>query len=287
MPPIGANDLYPGAVKEAFVTVTNPNPYPIEVTGINAGGSRLIGAEATACAAGTVRTDAVAPVEPGTALTRSDAASTLVAASGSGTYKLVVRMSNSATDTCKNQSFVIGDQTTPANAYSGTRTIAFSGPAASPNSTQPKYPTAGVTFTNGVGTAAVTLYRSETVALHATEPSRSGSTPVTVDPAAATALAFTTSTPSCSSGSVVLPTGGSTWTSKVSRTDAYGNTPASSGSQLAVTVTNADTSSLTILAGANETSGGFAVQRPNSNNGLVVTASASGYTPASCTVYKI
>lgn len=107
--PIAANDLYPGAVTSAFVTVTNPNDYPVEVTQINAGGSRAAGL----CAAGSVRTD-----QAGTgasALTRSDVASTVIAAGGTGTYQLVLRMSNTATDDCKSKSFTIGDQTTPAN----------------------------------------------------------------------------------------------------------------------------------------------------------------------------
>ncbi len=87
--------------------MSNPNPYPISVTKINAGVSQLAGTEANPCAAGTVRTDVVGT--GATALTRSDAATAVIAAGGSGTYKLVVRMSNNASDTCKSQSFVIGD----------------------------------------------------------------------------------------------------------------------------------------------------------------------------------
>ncbi|MDP9420814.1 MAG: fibronectin type III domain-containing protein, partial [Actinomycetota bacterium] len=176
--------------------------------------------------------------------------------------------------------------TTTDTSYSGSRTIAFSGPSASPNSTQPKYRTAGVTFTGGVGTAAVTLYRSETVSLLASESTRSGSISVTVQPAAV-ALSFTSSTPSCSTGSITLANG-ATWTSKVSRTtDPYGNAPASPAPQAEVTVTNAPTATaLTISAGANETTAGFNVSRPGDNNGLVVTASSPGYAPVSCTVYK-
>ncbi|MDP9419005.1 MAG: hypothetical protein M3P53_02460 [Actinomycetota bacterium] len=104
--PIGANDLYPGAVKEAFVTVSNPNAYPIDVTQIGAGSSLVVN---TGCTAGSVRTDVLGT--GAAALTRSDADTTVIAAAGSGTYKLVVRMSNDAADACKIQNFTIGGLT--------------------------------------------------------------------------------------------------------------------------------------------------------------------------------
>jgi hypothetical protein len=101
--PVAANDLYPGAVKDTFVTVSNPNAYPVEVTSIGAGSSLVVGD----CAADTVRTDAAAPSEPATALSRSDESSTVIAAGGSGTYQLVVRMSNDAADACKGKAFTV------------------------------------------------------------------------------------------------------------------------------------------------------------------------------------
>ena len=43
-----------------------------------------------------------------------------------------------------------------AKSYTGAKTIAWSGPASSPNATAPEYPAAAtaVTFTEGVGTAS-------------------------------------------------------------------------------------------------------------------------------------
>jgi hypothetical protein len=108
--PVEADDLYPGAVKDTFVTISNPNDYPVEVTAISAGSSRLVGS----CAADSVRTDAATATSPG-ALTRSDVASTVIAGNGSGTYKLTLRMANDAADACKSQSFVIGLGGAPAS----------------------------------------------------------------------------------------------------------------------------------------------------------------------------
>jgi hypothetical protein len=105
--PVAANDLYPGASKSAFVTITNPNPYPVIVTSINAAYSRVVN---TTCAATTVRTDAVPLNAAG--ITRSDAASAVIAAGDTGTYQLTVRMSNTADNACKNQSFVLGGDST-------------------------------------------------------------------------------------------------------------------------------------------------------------------------------
>jgi hypothetical protein len=73
----------------------------------------------------------------------------------------------------------------------GTHTLVFSGPAASPSGTNPTYP-ASVTFAAGIGTASVTLMKAETVALTVTEasPARTGtSANVTVDPGATTQFA--------------------------------------------------------------------------------------------------
>lgn len=105
---VAANDLYPGAVKSTFVTITNDNDYPIEVTKIRAGSSRASGA----CAVDSVRTDEKA--NAGNAIAQTNA-STLIAPDGTGTYELVLRMHNDASNDCKSASFVIGDRTTPAN----------------------------------------------------------------------------------------------------------------------------------------------------------------------------
>jgi hypothetical protein len=64
--------------------------------------------------------------------------------------------------------------------YTGSHAITFSGPSGTPT-----YPPS-VSFSGGVGTASVTLTANETVTLNATDGSRSGSTSVTVGPAAPT-----------------------------------------------------------------------------------------------------
>ena len=86
--------------------------------------------------------------------------------------------------------------TTVDTTYTGTKVVAFSGPAASPSGQSPSYP-ATVTFTAGVGHATMTLFDAESTTLVATDGSRSGSTPVVVQAGAAAQLAFTSSTPSC------------------------------------------------------------------------------------------
>jgi hypothetical protein len=77
-----------------------------------------------------------------------------------------------------------------ALGYTGAKTVAFSGPAASPNKTAPTYPSS-VTFTAGVGTASVTLYKAETTMLTAKEGTITG-----------TSASFTVSTGATSSISV-------------------------------------------------------------------------------------
>ena len=94
-------DLYPGAVSSVTVTVSNPNPYPVLVTSISAGSSNLVN---TTCTAGTVTTDARAV--DASCLDKTGGGKT-VAANGSGTYTLTTRMSGSAVDACKLQTFTL------------------------------------------------------------------------------------------------------------------------------------------------------------------------------------
>lgn len=101
--PIDDNDLYPGATKSAFVTISNPNDYPIIVTKIWAGSSQ---ATTGGCVAGAVRTDGKAA---GAGLTRSDDTGASIPGGESGEFELTVRMSNTAADNCKSQAFTIGD----------------------------------------------------------------------------------------------------------------------------------------------------------------------------------
>lgn len=86
---VAADLLYPGATKSTQVTVSNPNAYPVVVTGISAGSSDAV----NGCAAGSVITDAV-----------SNPAGT-IAPGGTGTYTLTLRMTNNPSDACKSQTF--------------------------------------------------------------------------------------------------------------------------------------------------------------------------------------
>ena len=79
-----------------------------------------------------------------------------------------------------------------ATAYTGSKTVAFSGPANSPGGTAPTYP-ASVTFASGVGSASITLYDAQSTTLTATQGTITGvSGSFTVAPNSATQLLFTT-----------------------------------------------------------------------------------------------
>ena len=91
-------NLYPGATQSVTVRVTNPNDYPVMVTGIEAGSSKAVGA----CAADTVRSDARSDLK---GIVQTDGKSATIAANDSGVYSLVTRMSNDASDACKSQTF--------------------------------------------------------------------------------------------------------------------------------------------------------------------------------------
>lgn len=88
---VAADLLYPGATKSTKVTVSNPNAYPVVVTGISAGSSNAV----NGCAAGSVITDAV-----------SNPAGT-IAPGGSGEYTLTLRMTDDPSDACKSQTFTL------------------------------------------------------------------------------------------------------------------------------------------------------------------------------------
>ncbi len=105
--------------------------------------------------------------------------------------------------------------------------LTFTGPHNSPNGTAPTYPGIGgcpsgssVTFTNGVGTARITLSDAETTSLRATAAFITGVwTGFTVNPAGASAFALATPSPGAGIG----------FSETVTATDAYGNTATSYG----------------------------------------------------------
>lgn len=85
--------LYPGIDSSLIVSITNPNPYPVQVTSIEASSSMLT---AGGCAAGTVYTDL-----------KDDTEAATIAPSGIQNYTLRVRMLGDAQDVCQGEAFVI------------------------------------------------------------------------------------------------------------------------------------------------------------------------------------
>ena len=104
-----------------------------------------------------------------------------------------------------------------ATSYSGSKTLAWSGPANAPNGTAPSYP-ATSTFTNGVSTTnGVTLFKAQSTSLTVTQGSLTATAGITVSPGAASKFSFSSST----------QTAGTAFNVSVSALDAYGNTATS------------------------------------------------------------
>ena len=101
------------------------------------------------------------------------------------------------------------------NAFSGTVSPTFSGPAHSPNNTAPLYP-ASLTFANGIATANVTLYDAQTTTLTVgATGATSGTTPASFIVNPGPLAGFTLSTPTA--------TAGTPFTETITAGDAYGN----------------------------------------------------------------
>ena len=112
-------------------------------------------------------------------------------------------------------------------SVTGATCLIFNGPDNSPTGVAPLYPAQGtcpsgsaVTFTNGVGTASITLYDAETTALTATSGFITGSSN-SFNVVGATAQTFVLATPS--------PIAGTSFSEVVTATDTYGNTATSYG----------------------------------------------------------
>lgn len=104
--------------------------------------------------------------------------------------------------------------------YTGPRTLTFAGPGNAPNGTLPSYNNgnSSVTFTNGVATIPLTLYKAEGATLSVANGPVTGNMAITVSPAAATQLGV--SVPSS-------PTAGTQQTVTLTALDAYQNKAAS------------------------------------------------------------
>ncbi len=106
----------------------------------------------------------------------------------------------------------------------GAQTIAFSGPANSPNGHAPTYP-ATVSFTNGVGTASVTLFDAQTTTLTATQGAVTGTSGSLTVSGATTLTGLAVANPG-------NQTAGTAFNVTITATDPYGNAdPAFSGSK--------------------------------------------------------
>ena len=184
-------------------------------------------------------------------------------------------------------------------SYDGVHPIAWSGPGNAPNGTAPTLP-ASATFTDGVSAPInVTLVSAQAVTLVATEGARSGSASLTVSSGTAGSFVFTSATvntvaASCNGGTVNVGNNNKTFAAKVSARDTYGN-PATVTTSLTVTLALGSTddyslspASLTIPAGASETSAAFTVTHTNSaTNSTTVSTTNAGFSPqATCTVAK-
>ncbi len=111
-----------------------------------------------------------------------------------------------------------------ATTYNGSPSLSWSGPSNAPDGTHPSYPS-NVSFTNGLGSASITLFSAQTTHLTAAQGSLSGTSPnFNVGPNATAALK--PATPSSS------PTAGTAFNETVTATDNWGNTtPGYSGSE--------------------------------------------------------
>lgn len=138
-----------------------------------------------------------------------------------------------------------------ATSYTGSKTIAFSGPSSSPSGEAAKYPSS-VTFGEGVGKASITLTDAQSTALTAKEGTISGSSAsFTVKAGTATNLAWNSSSSSNPLGKLTGPClftcvykaiegEGTTFKAKVAVTDSLGNVESAIGTGVTVTVSKTD-----------------------------------------------
>lgn len=182
-------------------------------------------------------------------------------------------------------------------SYTGSHTLAFSGPGTSPSGATPTYP-GPLNFIGGVVTTSVTLPKAETATLTATEASRTGSTSVTVTGAAPVGIAFDASqTPSasqnCTSGSFIYSGNNLSWDPFIVVVDTYKNVTQNNATARTITVTvtghslAGGSSPQMIVANASpgRTPARIVVNLQNgSNKSGDVTVSATGWTDIKCTV---
>ena len=105
---VSAVALYPGASRTALVSVTNPNPFPVVVTGIASGASvAQVIADLGTCSAGSVTSAAVAPVGSAVGILQSDGTTMTIAASASANYELTTHMVANSDNACQGLEFTL------------------------------------------------------------------------------------------------------------------------------------------------------------------------------------
>ena len=95
---LGSSSLYPGGSADVYITVTNPNPYPVTVTGVT--GTTAI-----------VTTDNNATCDGATGVTFTNQSGLTFAvpanSNASTTFAGAAHMSNSSDDACQGETFAI------------------------------------------------------------------------------------------------------------------------------------------------------------------------------------
>jgi hypothetical protein len=255
----GSFTVNPGALSK--FTVSNPGaqtagtPFNVTITALDAWNNTATtysGSQAIAFSGPSNSPNATTPSYPGSvsfsngvgtaSVTLYDVQSTSLTATkgtatgNSGTFAVSAGSANSFTvsnpgtrtaGTAFNETLTALDAYgNTATGYAGPQSVVFSGPANSPNGTAPTYPSS-VTFTNGVGTASVTLVDAQTTTLTATAGPVSGSSTNFTVNGTGTTTNFSLSTPS--------PTAGTAFNETITATDTYGNlTSGYSGSKTLV-----------------------------------------------------
>ena len=195
-------------------------------------------------------------------------------------------------------------------SYSGTQALTFTGPLNAPNGTPPAYP-GSVTFTNGVGTATITLYKSGSTTLTVTQGSLTGTTGSFNVNASKASLGFTSTTvagvaKTCSP-TTPINVGTSNNTSfqtlvQIVPTDSYGNTVTLPGSGIVtVNVTHdatlgtyfntfqGESQTITLPSTTSPTQTPFKMLRSNgsaltTNGVLTITDPSNTYASTTCLV---
>jgi hypothetical protein len=194
--PSGQNPSYPSAsvsFSNGVATLTGPGS---SFTDFEAGSTMLTATDADA-----------ATVTGQAALTVNPAAAT--------SFVLPTPSTQSAGNAFDETLTAVDAYGNTASGFGGAQEVTFDGPSASPSGTAPSYPDS-VTFTDGVGSAPITLFDAGTTTLAAAQGTITGSSGTFIVSAAG-ADSFVLPTPSTQSA-------GTGFDETITAVDAYGNT---------------------------------------------------------------